>query len=273
VKQLWRVASIWAVALFFGCALVGPWLTRAPTKIDLAHAFELPSAAHWLGTGDNGIDLCAALLHGARLSALISLSVVGVSLLFGGLLGALAGLRGGWFDTTLMALCDLLQAFPAVLLNIAILALVARPGVGHVVLSLSVSGWVLYARLARVEALALRERDFISAARALGASESRVLLRHLVPNLIGPLLVQATAGLGGVILMESTLSFLGLGPAQTVSWGALLDQGSAVLLRFPHVALLSGGAIAYVVLSMNLAGDALRDALDPRLRGESQRSS
>lgn len=272
MKRLLRRPSVWGALAFFACALIGPWLTLEPRAIDLAHAFELPSRTHWLGTGDNGIDLCAALLHGARWSALISLSVVAISLGVGGLLGALAGLRGGWFDTALMGLCDLLQAFPAVLLNIAILALVARPGVGHIVLSLTVSGWVLYARLSRVEALALREREFITAARALGASESRVLLRHLVPNLIGPLLVQATAGLGGVILMESTLSFLGLGPAQTISWGALLDQGSAVLLRFPHVALLSGGAIAFVVVSMNLAGDALRDALDPRTRGETQGS-
>jgi peptide/nickel transport system permease protein len=273
VKRLWRTPSVWGASLFFVAALIGPWLMRAPRSIDLAHAFELPSATHWLGTADNGVDLAAALLHGARLAGVISLSVVGISLLFGGLLGALAGLRGGWFDTTLMGLCDLLQAFPAVLLNISILALVARPGVEHIVLSLSVSGWVLYARLARVEALSLREREFVMAARALGASESRVLLRHLVPNLIGPLLVQATAGLGGVILMESTLSFLGLGPAQTISWGALLDQGSAVLLRFPHVALLSGGAIAGVVLCMNLAGDALRDALDPRIRAEKPASS
>lgn len=273
MSRLARKPSLWGVGLFFACALFGPLFADEPRSIDLPHAFELPSGAHWLGTGDNGIDLGAALLHGARFSAEISLSVVSISLLLGGLAGALAGLRGGWFDSALMGLCDLLQAFPAVLLNIAILALVPRPGAGHMVLSLSVSGWVLYARLARVEALALRERDFISAARALGASESRVLLRHLVPNLIGPLLVQATAGLGGVILMESTLSFLGLGPAQTISWGALLDQGSAVLLRFPHVALLSGGAIAFVVLSMNLAGDALRDALDPRTRAESQTSS
>jgi len=266
VKQLWRTPSLWGAVLFFACGLVGPWLAGRADLIDLAHQYELPSRAHWLGTTDNGVDLLNALLHGARLSALISLSVVGISLCFGGLLGALAGLRGGLLETALMGLCDLLQAFPAVLLNIALLALVARPGIEHVVLSLSVSGWVLYARLARAEVLSLREREFVVAARALGARESRVLLRHLVPNLIGPLLVQATAGLGGVILMESTLSFLGLGPAQASSWGALLDQGSAVLLRFPHVALLSGGAIAFVVLCMNLAGDALRDALDPRTR-------
>lgn len=268
MKRLIRAPSVWVVALFALVAALGPWLVGAsPAAIDLAHAYELPSARHWLGTTDNGVDLLSALVHGARLAALISLSVVGISAGLGGLLGALAGLRGGRLEQALMALCDLLQAFPAVLLNIAILALVARPGVGHIVLSLSFSGWVLYARLARAEVLSLREREFVLAARALGARESRVLLRHLVPNLMGPLLVQATAGLGGVILMESTLSFLGLGPAQAVSWGALLDQGSAVLLRFPHVALLSGGAIAGVVLAMNLAGDALRDMLDPRTRG------
>jgi peptide/nickel transport system permease protein len=267
VRSLIRAPSVWVVALFGAVAALGPWLvTESPSAIDLAHAYELPSATHWLGTTDNGVDLLSALVHGARLAALISLSVVGLSASIGGLLGALAGLRGGRLEWGLMALCDLLQAFPAVLLNIAILALVAHPGVGHIVLSLSFSGWVLYARLARAEVLSLREREFVLAARALGARESRVLLRHLVPNLMGPLLVQATAGLGGVILMESTLSFLGLGPAQAVSWGSLLDQGSAVLLRFPHVALLSGGAIAGVVLAMNLAGDAMRDALDPRTR-------
>lgn len=265
MRQLWKRPSVFGALVFFAAALFGPWLSEGPRAIDLAHAYELPSAEHWLGTGDNGVDLFSALLYGARLAGVISLSVVGFSVVFGGLLGTLAGFWGGKLDTLVMGLCDLLQAFPAVLLNIAILALVPRPGVEHIVLSLSISGWVLYARLSRVEALSLREREFVTAARALGASDARILLRHLVPNLIGPLLVQATAGLGGVILMESTLSFLGLGPAQGISWGSLLDQGSAVLLRFPHVALLSGGAIASVVLCMNLAGDALRDALDPRV--------
>jgi peptide/nickel transport system permease protein len=245
---------------------LGPALvSTSPLAIDLAHAYELPSALHPLGTTDNGVDLLSALVHGARLAAVISASVVGICLLVGGLLGSLAGLFGGWIDAGIMALCDLLQAFPAVLLNIALLALVARPGVEHVVLSLCMNGWVLYARLARAEALGLRDREFVWAARAMGVPESHVLLWHLVPNLIAPLVIQATAGFGGAILMESTLSFLGLGPARAVSWGALLDQGSAVLLRFPHVALISGGAMAAVVLGFNLAGDALRDVLDPRL--------
>jgi peptide/nickel transport system permease protein len=267
VSSLVRAPSVWACGLFFVLALVGPWLARVPPEhIDLAHAYELFSSAHWLGTADNGVDLLSALLHGARLAAQIALSVVGLSLLVGTLLGALAGLRGGFFEAVIMGFADLLQAFPAVLLNIALLALVAHPGVAHVVFSLSINGWVLYARLSRAEVLSLREREFVLAARALGASEARVLFSHLVPNLVGPLVVQATAGMGGAILMESTLSFLGLGPARAVSWGALLDQGSSVLLRFPHVALISGGAMAGTVLAFNLAGDRVRDALDPRMR-------
>lgn len=267
-RRLLRAPSAWVCGLFLLIALFGPLVVSTePDALDLAHAYELPSRLHWLGTADNGVDLLSALVHGARLSAIISISVVSASCLIGGLLGALAGMRGGVLEGLVMALCDLLQAFPAVLLNIALLSVVARPSVEHVVLSLSVSGWVLYARLARAEVLSLREREFVSAARALGATESRVLRMHLLPNLFGPLLVQATTGFGGVILMEATLSFLGLGPARAVSWGALLDQGSSVLLRFPHVALLSGFAIASVVLGFNLAGDVLREALDPRLRG------
>jgi peptide/nickel transport system permease protein len=268
MKRLLWAPSAWGCGLFLLLALVGPWCVgEAPDAIDLAHAFELPSRRHLLGTADNGVDLLSALVHGARLAAVISTCVVGICLVVGGLLGALAGLVGGWVESAIMSFSDLLQAFPAVLLNIALLALVARPGVEHVVLSLCMNGWVLYARLARAEVLGLRDREFVAAARALGVPESQVLLRHLVPTLIGPLVVQATAGFGNVILMESTLSFLGLGPARAVSWGALLDQGSSVLLRFPHVALISGGAMALVVLCFNLAGDALRDSLDPRLAG------
>lgn len=252
------------VGLFFVIAIVGPWLAPyAPDQIALAHQFELPSSAHWLGTADNGVDILSVILHGARVSAWVAVGSVSVSVLLGTLLGALSGYRGGRLDHWITGVADLVQAFPAILLNIALLALVARPGVIHLVLALSASGWVLYARVSRAQALLLREREFVSAARALGASEARVLLRHVLPNLVAPVLVQATAGLGSAILVESTLSFLGLG-AGTASWGALLDQGSSVLLRFPHVALISGFAIALTVLSFNLTGDQLRDRLARR---------
>jgi peptide/nickel transport system permease protein len=246
-------------------ALFGPWVAPyEPEVIDLAHQYELPSAAHPFGTADNGVDVLSVLLHGARLAGLVGLLVVGASVSIGTMLGAVAGYRGGASDHIVTGLADLVQAFPAILLNIAILALVARPGIEHLVLALAANGWVLYARVARAQAFALREREFVVAARALGMSEVRVLVRHVVPNLAGPLVVQATAGLGAVVLAESTLSFLGLGPGTQASWGALLDQGSSVLLRFPHVALFSGAAIALTVLGFNLAGDWLRDRLDPR---------
>lgn len=255
------------VLAFFFLGLIGPWIAPYdPLSIDLLHEYEPPSRAHLLGTGDNGVDILSALLHGARLAAIVGLVVVSVSVLIGTALGTWAGYAGRMTDHVITGVADLVQAFPAIVLNIAVLALVARPGLGHLIIALAVNGWVLYARLSRAETLSLREREFVQAARALGVSTPRILARHVVPNLAGPLVIQATTGLGVVILAESTLSFLGLGPGKAVSWGALLDQGTSVLLRFPHVALFAGGTIALTVLGFNLAGDWLRDRLDPRFR-------
>ena len=250
---------------FLAASLVGPWMAPYdPMAIDLDHQYEPPSAEHLLGTADNGIDLLSAMLHGARIAGVVALSVVALSALVGTLLGAWAGLRGGVIDHVLGALMDLVQSFPAILLNIAILAVSAEPSLSHLIIALVVPGWVLYARLARAEAMALRDREFVQAARVLGADPSRLLWRHVLPNLMGPIVVQATSAFGGVVLAEATLSFLGVGPATGVSWGALLDQGSGVLLLFPHVALISGSAIAATVLGFNLSGDWLRDRLDSR---------
>ena len=253
------------VLLFALAAALGPLVApHDPAQIDLDHEYAAPSLAHPLGTGDNGTDVLSVLLHGARLAGMIGALVVALSLVTGTLAGALAGYRGGLVDHAVTGVADLVQSFPAVVLNVAMLAVVARPGVPHLVLALVSNGWVLYARVARGQTLAIREREYVQAARALGMSESRILLRHILPNLGGPLVIQATSGLGAAILAESTLSFLGLGPGKAASWGALLDQGSAVLLRFPHVALFAGGTIALTVLGFNLAGDWLRDRLDPR---------
>jgi peptide/nickel transport system permease protein len=255
------------VLCFFLLGLIGPWIAPYdPLSIDLLHEYEFPSRAHWLGTGDNGIDILSALLYGARLAAVVGIVVVGVSVVLGTLIGTWAGYYGRLADHLVTGVADLVQAFPAIVLNIAVLALVARPGLIHLILALLVNGWVLYARLARAETLSLREREFVEAARALGVPAPQVMRRHVIPNLLSPLIIQATTGLGVVILAESTLSFLGLGPGKAVSWGALLDQGTSVLLRFPHVALFSGGAIALTVLGFNLTGDWLRDRLDPHLR-------
>jgi peptide/nickel transport system permease protein len=252
--------------LFLLLAVLGPWLAPySPFQIDLAHEYELPSARHWLGTTDNGVDILSVLLHGARLAGVVAFFTVSTSLLIGGTLGTIAGYRGGRTDHLITGACDIVQAFPAIVLNIAVLALVARPGLPHLVLALIAHGWVMFARLSRAQALVLRDVEFVQAARALGASEARVLVFHVVPNLIGPLIVQASAAVGAAVLAESTLSFLGLGPGAAASWGALLDQGSAVLLRFPHVALIAGGTIAVTVFAANRTGDVLRDRLDPRL--------
>lgn len=253
------------VGLFFCAAAVGPTVAPfSPRTIDLHAEYQTPSRAHPLGTTDNGVDVLSVLLHGARLACIVALLSVGLSLSIGMALGTIAGLRGGRTDHVVTGIADLVQAFPGIVLNIAILALVARPGLTHLVLALSASGWVLFARLARAQTLQLREMEFVTAARALGLSQTRILARHIAPNLVGPMVVQASGALGAAVLAESTLSFLGLGPGASASWGALLDQGSAVLLRFPHVALIAGGAIALTVLGFNLTGDWLRDRTDPK---------
>ncbi|MEZ4254274.1 MAG: ABC transporter permease [Polyangiales bacterium] len=259
--------AVGIVLAFAVLAVIGPWIAPYdPRAIDLRHIFEPPSADHLLGTADNGVDILSVLLHGARLAGVVGALSVGLALAVGATLGAFAGYRGGAADHAITGGADLVQSLPAIVLNVAILALVAHPGVTHVVVALASTGWVLYARLARAEALTLREREFVMAARALGASEARIVFRHILPNLAGPLVVQATAGLGAAILAEASLSFLGIGPGAAISWGALLDQGSTVLLRFPHVALTSGAMIALTVLGFNLTGDRLRDWLDPRAR-------
>jgi peptide/nickel transport system permease protein len=253
------------VVLFLVLALVGPSLAPyAPRAIDLAHELEGPTMRHWLGTADNGVDVLSVLLTGARTAGLVGVTSVVISFSIGALLGAFSGFAGGRTDMVLARVTDAVQAMPSLVINVALLALVARPGFSHMIAALCATGWVSYARVARAEVLRLREREFVTAARALGASPSRVLFRHVLPNAMGPLIVQATFGLGGAVLAEASLSFLGLGPGAGASWGALLDQGTAYLLRAPRLALISGGAIAITVLGFNLTGDWLRDATDPK---------
>ncbi len=253
------------VALFALTALAGPWIAPYSHRaIDLAHELAGPSRAHWLGTAENGVDVLSVLLAGARLAGTVALSTVTVSLAVGTLLGGGATFVGGRLAAVVARVTDAAQSFPSLLVNLAVLAAVARPGVGHMVMALAVTGWVGYARVARAEVLRLRDREFVDAARALGASPWRVFTRHILPNAAGPLVVQATFGLGAAVLAEASMSFLGLGPGAAASWGSLLDQGTAHLLRTPRLALVAGGAIAATVLGFNLAGDWLRDRLDPR---------
>jgi peptide/nickel transport system permease protein len=258
------------LAAFVVVGVVGPWLAPYdPMRGELAERFARASSAHWLGTDSNGVDTLSQLMWGARSALEISVTVVAISAAIGIAIGTMAGWFGGIVDEIAMRGVDILMAFPGILLNIAIVATVARPGLAITIAALCANGWVGYARVARGQVLALRERDFVAASVALGASNARVIARHLVPNLVGPALVQITFGLGSVIIAEASLSFLGLGPQVSYTWGAMLEQGTSFLWKagFRGYVLVPGLAITWVLLAANLAGDGLRDRLDPRQRG------
>jgi peptide/nickel transport system permease protein len=255
---------------FLVVGIFGPWLAPYDPELgSLDVRFLAPSSEHWLGTDANGVDTLSQLLWGARSALKISFIVVTVSATIGVTVGTIAGWFRGVVDEVLMRIVDVLMAFPGILLNIAIVATVARPGLGVMIAALCANGWVSYARVARGEVLSLRERDYVLAALAIGASNRRIMLRHLLPNLLGPTFVQMAFGFGSVILIEATLSFLGLGPHVGYTWGAMLDQGTTFLWRtgFAHYAILPGIAITWVVMGANLLSDGLRDRFDPRHRG------
>ena len=249
-------------------ALFAPLISPAsPTAQNLPARLAPPSASHWMGTDDLGRDVLSRVLFGARVSLLVSISVVLGAGLTGLAIGSVAGYFGGWLDRFVnVILINAFLSFPGILLAIAFAAFLG-PGIGKVILSLIVTGWAGYARLARAQVLQVREAEFILAARSLGASDLRILLRHLIPNILQPILVQATIAMAGAILAESTLSFLGVGVlAPMPSWGAMLNDARAHLFDAPHLVLFPALAVASAVLAFNLLGDALRDYLDPRLR-------
>jgi peptide/nickel transport system permease protein len=263
----WIGAAMLGVFVVLG--VVGPWLAPYdPMHVDLAQRFAAASSAHWLGTDSSGVDTLSQLLWGARSALEISCSVVAISASIGIALGTIAGWYGGVIEELVMRVVDILMAFPGILMNIAIVATVRQPGIGVVIAALCANGWVGYARVARGQVLGLRERDYISAALALGASSRRIMVHHLVPNLMGPAFVQMTLGFGAVIAIEASLSFLGLGPQVDYTWGAMLSQGTAFLWKpgFAHYVLVPGLAIMWVMIAVNLLGDGLRDRLDPRAR-------
>lgn len=257
------------LALFLLVALLGPLLVqRSPTAHDLDHLLETPSAAHLLGTDESGSDLLTQLCYGARLLLGLATAVVSICLFFGVVIGSLAGYFGGWLDEIIMRVIDVLLAFPGILLNIAIAALVPRAGLGVLIFALAVNGWVGYARVTRAQVLRVREMEYVLAARALGVGSWHVMWRHILPNILSPILVQATFGAAGVVLVEASLSFLGLGPPVPYTWGALLSQGTTYYWRARHLLLVPGVSIALLVLGCNLLGDGLRDYLDPKSAGK-----
>jgi peptide/nickel transport system permease protein len=246
------------VTMLMLAAIFGPLAVHAdPLAIDLNRALAPPGPGHWLGCDSLGRDMLARLLWGARLSLGVSTAVVTLSLGAGGIIGGAAALAGGRIDAIVMRAVDVVLAFPGFLLAIA-LAAILGPGLSDLVIALTAMGWTGYARLVRGEVLSLREREYVFAARALGAGSSRLLFRHLLPGIAGPLAVRATFGVGGIIVAEAALSFLGLGvrpPAP--SWGNMLDAGRQFLLVAPHLTTAPGVAIGISVLAFNLLGDGL----------------
>lgn len=258
-----------ALMLWFGAmALLAPVLAPYnPAALDLTHRLAAPSGAHWLGTDELGRDILSRVIFGARLSLTVAISVVGLSFLLGLIFGGLAGYYGRWLDVTINTfLMNAFLALPGILLAIAFVAFLG-PGLLNLILALSIGGWVGYARLVRAQVLAAREREFVEAARAVGASDLRIFTRHILPNILQPLIVQAAIGMAGAVLAEATLSFLGLGvPPPAASWGSMLNDARPFLFEAPHLVVFPAIAVMLCVLSFNFLGDALRDHLDPRTR-------
>jgi peptide/nickel transport system permease protein len=254
------------LCLFIAALFAPRFAPHHPLRQSLAEDLIPFSADHPLGTDKLGRDVLSRILYGGRISLLVGVSTVALSLTIGVIIGSLSGYVGGWIDQLLMRLVDILLAFPGILLAIAFTA-VLGPGLAHVVIALCLIGWTGYARLVRGEILALREREFVQAARALGCQPRRIILRHLLPNLLPPLLIQATFGLAAAIVAEGSLSFLGLGvEPPTPSWGSMLNDGRQFLLVAPHLTTYPGLAVMLTVLALNLVGDGLQDRLDTRNR-------
>jgi len=258
------------VIVFVILALFASWIApQDPAAINLSTRLDTPSYAHWFGTDELGRDILSRIIYGARISMLVGSCVVLASLALGLIIGSIAGYYGGAIDRFVnVVLMNAFLSFPGILLAIAFVAF-RGPGIFNLVLALSLGGWVGYARLVRGQVLAAREREFVEAARALGASDLRIIVCHILPNIIQPIVVQAAIGMAGAILAEATMSFLGLGvPPPTASWGAMLNDGRAHLFDAPHLVLFPALAVMLAVLSFNFIGDALRDYLDPRSRIE-----
>jgi peptide/nickel transport system permease protein len=263
-------AGLVVTLLLLFAALFAPWIAPAdPASQNLSARLHPPSTAHWMGTDELGRDIFSRILYGARISLFVSVCVVLGCGLIGLTLGTLAGYHGKLFDRIVNLLfINAFLSFPGVLLAIAFAAFFG-PGIGKVILALIITGWAGYARLARAQVLKVKELEYVLAARSLGASQSRIILRHVLPNILQPIMIQATVGMAGAILAEATLSFLGLGVlAPLPSWGAMLNDARNHLFDAPHMVVFPALAVLLSVLAFNLLGDAWRDWLDPRTRSQ-----
>ena len=268
-RQLWRrktaVLGLFLVAVVLGGALLAPWLAPEDPLAMGPRRFAAPSASAWLGTDQFGRDLLSRLLYGARVSMVVAFAAVGMAMLIGGMVGLCAGYFGGRVDLVLMRGVDVLMAFPTLLLALAVVATFGG-STRNLVLAVSLAYIPIFSRVVRGSALSVKQNDFVEASRALGARDARIMFRAVLPNVLAPIIVQATFNLSTAIMIEAALSFLGLGvqpPAP--SWGGMLSEARSFMELDPWLALAPGGAITLAVLGFNLFGDGLRDILDPRL--------
>ncbi|MBX3296998.1 MAG: ABC transporter permease [Acidobacteria bacterium] len=267
MNRLTYIGLVIASVVIF-VAIFAPFLaTHDVTAQNLELRFAAPSAEHWFGTDGLGRDVFSRVLFGARISLQVGIIVVAVSAVVGILIGSIAGFYGGWVDRILSGyLFNVFLAFPGLLLAIAFVAFLGA-GLEKLIIALCIIGWVGYARVMRGQVLKVREYDFVQAARALGASNMRILFTHILPNAIQPLIVQSSLGMAGAVLSEATLSFLGLGiPPPAPSWGTMIEEARNFFSIYPHVLFFPGAAIALTVLAFNFLGDGLREYLDPKQR-------
>lgn len=267
LREPLNVLAITIIATFAVCALLAPVIAPYdPLAQTLSARLEPPSAEHWLGTDQLGRDIASRLLYGARISLVIGVVVVVLAGVFGTFVGLIAGYAGGLADEALMRLTEVFLAFPPLILAMAIAGALG-PSLTNAIIAIAAVTWAVYARLARGQVLSLRRREYVEAARSIGASHARILARHLLPNAIAPLLVQASFDMGAAIIAAAGLSFIGFGAQPpTPEWGVMISEGRNFISTQPWLSLFPGLAILFAVGAFNVLGDGLRDLLDPRLR-------
>jgi peptide/nickel transport system permease protein len=253
------------VLMLLIASLLAPWIApHNPTQINAWQVLAPPSTSHWFGTDELGRDVFSRVLYGARISLKVGFVAIGIAIVLGSVVGLVAGYYGGWVDTVLMRCVDIMLCFPAFFLILAIITFL-EPSIWYIMAVIGLTGWMGVARLVRAEVLTIREMDYVMAARCIGCSNLRIILRHILPNALSPVLVAATLGVAGAILTESSLSFLGIGvQPPTPSWGNILTSGKDYIEFAWWLSLFPGLAILVTVLAYNLLGEGIRDALDPR---------
>ena len=267
LREPLNVLALTLIALFALGAVLAPLIAPYdPLAQDLASRLDPPSGAHWLGTDQLGRDILSRLLYGSRISLVIGVVVVGLAGIFGSFVGLIAGYAGGLVDEGLMRLTEVFLAFPPLILAMAIAGALG-PSLTNAIIAIAAVTWAVYARLARGQVLSLRRREYIEAAQSIGASRTRILLRHLLPNAVAPLLIQASFDMGSAIISAAGLSFIGFGAQPpTPEWGVMISEGRNFISTQPWLSLFPGLSILFAVGAFNLLGDGLRDILDPRLR-------